>query len=121
MRSLLPVLLLVPFAGALLAPPAFAAQPFDGQWSVEVITEKGTCDQAYRWNIRVSEGHVVTTPDMPARATGSISPKGAISVNFSRGNDTMSAKGSASGDWASGEWTAPTLGCTGRFRAERRA
>ena len=121
MRPLFPMLLLVPLAVAMLAPPASAAQPFDGKWSVEVITEKGTCDQAYRWDIKVSDGRVVTTPDMPARATGSISPKGAISVNFSRGSDTMSAKGSASGDWASGAWTAVSLGCTGRFRAERRA
>ena len=121
MRSVLPVLLLAPLAAALLASPAFAAQPFDGQWSVEVITEKGSCDQAYRWDIKVSEGHVVTTPDMPAKAAGSISPKGAIAVNFSRGADSMSAKGTASGNWATGEWNAPSMGCTGRWRAERRA
>ncbi len=121
MRPVLPVLLLVPLAAALLAPPASAAQPFDGKWSVEVITEKGSCDQAYRWDIVVADGHVVTTPDMPAKAAGSISPKGAISVNFSRGSDSMNAKGTASGNWATGEWTATAMGCTGRWRAERRA
>ncbi len=47
------------FAAAVLA-AAFvssAAQAqsnkFDGNWSVEVITEKGDCDKAYRWPVIV--------------------------------------------------------------------
>lgn len=100
--------------------PAFAAQPFDGKWSVEVVTEKGACDPAYRWDLAVRDGHVVTTPDMPAQASGSVSPAGVVAVTFSRGGDSMTAKGTASGGWANGKWASPTLSCAGRWRAEKR-
>ena len=108
-------------AAAAVPHAAFAAQPYDGQWSVEVITETGTCDRAYRWDLAINDGRVMTTADMPARASGSVSPKGAIAVNFTRGADKMTATGSASGKWASGAWTSPSLACSGRWRAERRA
>jgi hypothetical protein len=58
---------------------------------------------------------------MPAQATGAVTPHGAVNVSFSRGTDVMKAVGSASGNWASGEWTAPSKACSGRWRAERRA
>lgn len=115
MRNL-PILVLL----AMPAASALAAQPFDGQWSVEVVTEKGSCDQAYRWNLSIREGHVVTTPDMPAQASGSVSPAGIVAVKFSRGGDSMTATGTASGGWANGKWASPTLACAGRWKAERR-
>jgi hypothetical protein len=101
--------------------PALAAQTFDGTWSVEVVTEKGTCDQAYRWDIVIRDGRIATAPDMPASGTGTVSQSGSVNVNFSRGSDTLSARGTASGKWATGVWNAPTKGCAGRWRAERRA
>ena len=101
--------------------PARAAQPFDGQWSVEVITEKGTCDSAYRWDLAIANGQIAAVQGMPAGASGSISPKGLVRANFTRGSDRMVASGSASGKWATGQWTAASLQCSGRWRAERRA
>src|SRR5674476_1120877 len=45
---------------ALLAGAAIAGQPHaafaaiqDGNWSVLIVTEKGTCDRGYRYNVRV--------------------------------------------------------------------
>ena len=29
---------------------------FDGTWSVEIITEAGTCDRAYRYPVRIENG-----------------------------------------------------------------
>ena len=101
--------------------PTFAAQPYDGQWSVEVITEKGSCDRAYRRDLKIADGHVAAAADMPAKASGSVSAKGVVAVNFARGDDKMVAKGAASGNWASGEWSAPSMACSGRWRAEKRA
>lgn len=100
---------------------AYGAQPFDGQWSVEVVTEKGTCDTAYRWDLQIADGRVASTPDMPAAASGSVSSKGVVAVRFTRGADAMNATGSAAGKWASGNWSAPSKNCSGRWRAERRA
>ncbi len=116
MRAILGAL----FLAAAVAPAA-AAQPFDGRWSVEVITEKGSCDAAYRWDLEIANGRVASSADMPATASGSISPNGAVTVSFTRGADRLSATGSASGKWASGKWDAPSKGCSGRWRAERRA
>lgn len=110
------------FLGEVLAAqsPAFAAQPFDGTWSVEVVTEKGDCDRAYRWDLTIADGHIATTADMPARASGAVSKKGAVSVQFQSGSDSLSATGTASGKWATGTWASPSRSCSGRWRAERR-
>lgn len=37
------------------AAPRQAAPPdrFDGTWSVEIITETGSCDRAYRYPVRI--------------------------------------------------------------------
>ena len=39
-----------------VAGSANAQQPFDGRWSVEVITERGNCDHAYRYPLAVENG-----------------------------------------------------------------
>ena len=36
-------------------PAAFAAD-HDGNWSVLVVTESGTCDRGYRYNVRIAGG-----------------------------------------------------------------
>ena len=42
-------------AASLLAPQAQAqTKRFDGTWSVEVITEQGACDRAYRYSVITS-------------------------------------------------------------------
>jgi len=45
------------FAAAFVSGAAQAqSNKFDGNWSVEVITEKGDCDKAYRWPVIVQNG-----------------------------------------------------------------
>jgi hypothetical protein len=34
------------------------AATHDGRWSVLTITEKGTCDRAYRYELRIANGKV---------------------------------------------------------------
>ena len=120
MRILSGAILLGAAGLACSSAPALASHPFDGRWSVEVITEKGSCDRAYRWDLTISGGRVLPTPDMPARAAGSVSSAGVVSVRISRGDDSMTATGKASGNWATGAWASPSLSCSGRWRAERR-
>ena len=39
--------------------PMGAAKPsFDGSWSVLIVTEKGTCDRAYRYPVKIENGSV---------------------------------------------------------------
>ena len=49
-----------------MAGPATSAPSFDGVWSVVIVTEKGTCDRAYRYPIRISKGAVVNEGSSPA-------------------------------------------------------
>ena len=41
-----------------LAAPGRVSVPerFDGTWSVEIVTEAGTCDRAYRYPVRIENG-----------------------------------------------------------------
>ena len=40
------------------SPIAMARTPFDGAWSVLIITDRGTCDRAYRYALRIADGLV---------------------------------------------------------------
>jgi hypothetical protein len=41
-----------------LPAPIAAQANFDGTWSVLIVTEEGTCDRAYRYPVRISNGSV---------------------------------------------------------------
>ena len=45
------------------AVPATSAPNYDGLWSVVIITNKGTCDRAYRYPIRIARGTVLNAGD----------------------------------------------------------
>ena len=38
--------------------PIASPKSFDGGWSVLIVTEKGTCDRAYRYPIKIKNGAV---------------------------------------------------------------
>lgn len=101
------------------AAPASASK-FDGRWSVEVITDEGTCDRAYRWSIGIKGGHVADMADGVATASGAIDKSGKVALRFARGADVLTAKGNLDAENGSGLWTAPSRSCSGRWRAERR-
>src|SRR5688572_10915092 len=46
----------VVLAATAAASAARAATPFDGAWSVLIVTEKGECDRAYRYPVRIQNG-----------------------------------------------------------------
>src|SRR4051794_10619977 len=118
MRVLSGITIVALAATAALAAPRGAAT-YDGKWSVEVITDKGTCDRVYRWNLGIQNGRVVDVGEV-ARPSGGVATNGRVNMRFVRSNDYASATGELSGDWGSGSWTSPTLACSGRWRAERR-
>ncbi len=93
---------------------------FDGRWSVLVITEKGPCDQAYRWNIGVAGGHITDLEDNVASASGRIEPSGRVSVRLVRGSDVLTAVGAIRQEAGRGTWQSPSRQCSGRWEAEKR-
>ena len=93
---------------------------YDGRWSVEVITEQGPCDRAYRWSLGIRGGRITDIGDNVAEASGNIPPNGRVNVTLTRGSDALKATGALSGEGGQGTWRAPTRQCTGRWRAEKR-
>ena len=44
------------------APTAIARLPYDGKWSVLIVTDAGTCDRAYRYALDIANGRITTRP-----------------------------------------------------------
>ncbi len=111
------------FAAAFVSGAAQAqSNKFDGNWSVEVITEKGECDKAYRWPVIVQNGRARYGGQENFNVSGQIAANGAVSGVISRGQDRANVRGRLSGGWGSGSWTASggSRNCSGRWNAEKR-
>jgi hypothetical protein len=101
--------------------PAFAATQ-DGNWTVLVITDQGTCDRGYRYSVNVSNGRVVYTGQTSIDMSGTVAPNGAVRVNIRFGGQGASGTGRLSTNSGAGIWHgAGSAGtCSGRWEAERR-
>ena len=109
-------------ASAVPAVPApIAAKPnFDGNWSVLIVTERGTCDRAYRYPVRISNGSVGYAGEASFNVTGRVGANGAVIVTVSRGNQSASGSGMLSSSDGSGYWRTASGECSGTWTAERR-
>ncbi len=101
--------------------PAQAA-PYDGNWSVLVITEKGTCDKGFRYNVAVVDGHVRYQGDTAVSFNGTVEPSGAVKVNIRLGEQGANGTGRLRADSGTGTWRSAgkSNDCAGRWEAERR-
>jgi hypothetical protein len=111
--------LAISFAGALgAARPATAAPSFDGVWSVVIMTEKGTCDRAYRYPVRISNGEVQNDGPSLVNVSGRVGGNGAVKVLVSAGDQSATGTGRLSGKIGGGQWSGGE--CAGHWQAERR-
>jgi hypothetical protein len=112
-------LIAISFAGALgAAAPAAATPNYDGLWSVVIVTEKGTCDRAYRYPVRISNGAVQNDGPSMINVSGKVGGNGAITVLVSAGDQSASGTGRLSGKAGGGKWSGGE--CAGHWEAERR-
>ena len=109
---------LIAAAATMTATTSFAIPSYDGTWSVLIVTEKGTCDPAYRYPIRISNGTLVNAGDNPFTITGKIGQTGAITVTISAGGKSATGSGHLAGTMGGGLWTGGS--CSGSWTAERR-
>jgi len=100
------------------APQATSAPSYDGLWSVVIVTETGTCDRAYRYPIRISNGTLINAGDEAFVISGKVSANGSVSVRVSHGEKHASGSGRLSGNAGAGSWTGGD--CAGTWEAERR-
>jgi hypothetical protein len=95
---------------------------FDGNWSVLVITEAGTCDRAYRYGVRILNGQIRYAGEAGIQFSGTVAANGNVAVMVQSGDRTASGTGRLSTEDGSGTWagTSPSNRCSGRWEAERR-
>jgi hypothetical protein len=109
-------------AATVPAAPAPAGKPnFDGAWSVLIVTEKGTCDRAYRYPIKIANGTVDYAGSASFTVTGKVGTNGAVTVTVSRGNQSANGSGRLSLSDGSGRWQTASGECSGTWSAERRS
>jgi hypothetical protein len=101
--------------------PIASPKSFDGGWSVLIVTEKGTCDRAYRYPIKIENGAVGYAGSASFNVTGKVGQNGAVTVTVSRGSNSATGTGRMSGTDGSGTWTAASGECSGIWTAERRS
>jgi hypothetical protein len=110
---------------ALVAATAYAAVPaqaktnFDGNWSVVIITDKGTCDRSYRYPIRINAGTLGYAGEASFDVSGRVAPNGSVTVSVAKGDRRANGSGKLSGDFGTGSWTGGE--CSGTWQAERRS
>lgn len=133
MLSLLPIrfsrLLRGIAAATAVAVPAFAglsgqalAASYDGNWSVLIVTEKGDCDAAYRYEVKVNNGAISYAGGGDFTVSGRVGGNGAVTVSIRRGAQGASGSGRLGGAGGSGRWSgkSATAACSGRWQAEKR-
>ncbi len=102
--------------------PMSAAKPnFDGTWSVLIVTQKGTCDRAYRYPVKISNGSVGYAGEASFNVSGSVGANGAVVVTVSKGSQSAKGTGRMSATDGSGTWVAGSGDCSGTWTAERRS
>ena len=101
--------------------PASARTNFDGTWSVLIVTQKGTCDRAYRYPVKIDNGSVGYAGDSSFIVSGKVGENGTVTVKVARGNQSANGQGRLSSTDGSGMWTAGSGECSGTWTAERRS
>ena len=111
---------LLAFAHVASPVAALAGGSYDGQWAVQLVTEKGACDRSLSWDVAVA-GNRIADGGGFAQTTGAVDPHGRVTLSVMQGGDRVSASGKLSGVAGSGAWSSPTRACSGRWRASKRA
>jgi hypothetical protein len=100
------------------AVPLYAA-PFDGYWSVLIVTRSGACDPSFRTAVNISNG--IVSGGGGANISGRVSNGGAVSVSVSAGDQYASGSSRLSRNSGSGSWRGRgSRGvCSGSWSASR--
>jgi hypothetical protein len=99
-----------------------AQQQFSGNWTVEAITEKGTCDKAYRYPVVIENGAVRSSGPPNVNVSGRVEPDGRIQSIIQRALARANVTGRLADRSGAGTWTTSgSVTCSGRWRAVRQS
>jgi hypothetical protein len=109
-------------SAAPIQPVPVTAHAYDGDWSVQIITQQGSCDRAYRFAAHIVNGYVENEYGGAVNLQGRVAPNGAIRVSVSSGGQEASGSGHLSGATGGGTWSGQgSVGsCAGVWEATRR-
>lgn len=105
---------------AALATESPARTPYDGLWSVLIVTTRGDCDRAYRYGITIDNGHILYDGGI-VNLYGRVLRNGSVRVTVRSGNARANGSGRLKRNAGSGGWTG-TSGqsrCFGYWQASR--
>jgi len=93
---------------------------YDGPWNVLIITEVGSCDQAYSFPVRIVGNRVVSSGGS-ASVTGSVGRGGSVAVRVSSGGSFANGAGRLGAGSGAGRWSGRGSAgvCSGRWQATR--
>jgi hypothetical protein len=99
---------------------AKAPAGYDGSWIVLIITEAGSCDQAYSFPVRIA-GNRVMSSGATANVTGSVGRGGSVAVRVSSGGSFANGTGRLGAGSGTGRWSGKGSAgvCSGRWQATR--
>jgi|SRR3954468_13068255 hypothetical protein len=122
MRAALAVTTAGFIAAALVPTHAAARSPFDGNWSVLIVTQSGQCDRAYRYGLKIQDGSVIYEGSAPVNVAGRVANNGMVKVRLWAGQQGASGTGRLRGGNGGGDWsgTGSMGSCAGTWSAERR-
>jgi hypothetical protein len=99
--------------------PANARPAHDGDWSVLIVTQQGSCDRAYRYPLRIRDGVVGYGGSSGFTVTGRVNGAGGVTVTVRRGDQFAAGSGRLTATSGSGKWRGAS--CSGVWTAERRS
>jgi len=97
-------------------PAAASSAPFDGSWSVKIVTQKGTCDSGATVPIRVTNGAIASDLSI-VKASGQVAANGNLIVKVGHGLENASGVGKLSDNSGSGTWKGGL--CAGTWTASK--
>jgi hypothetical protein len=97
---------------------AAASTPYDGRWSLSIVTKSGACD-TYNFPVNIANGNV-TFPGL-VRASGRVAKGGLVRVAVAAGDKSASGSGKLTLGSGSGRWTGKSGNdrCSGSWTAQR--
>jgi hypothetical protein len=101
---------------------ATARTAYDGQWSVLIVTEQGSCDRAYRYGVQIVDGNVIYEGGGPINLSGRVLQNGTVQVTVSTSGSRAEGSGRLSRTAGRGSWRgrSGSDACSGYWEAERR-
>ena len=98
---------------------ADARTPYDGSWSLSIVTQSGDCAPTYQFELQIIDG--IVSYQGPANVRGRVSSGGEVSVSVSTERQQASGSGKLSRNSGRGRWTGRSSGerCSGSWTAQR--